>query len=219
MVAYGASLVLIGPAETALFVHMFPLALRQRVNGWRLGMQETGRLVAPLVGAGLFTAVGGGAVAVLDAATFLVAALTTSLLRPPPEQPAAPRGRWRTELGAGFTHIRATPRLRLVVGVAAVIMAVSGVGVAAQFSIVAALHKTPAYLGVFSALLGAGSVIASLTSSRVISLTGLERLALVGLVAFTRRLGSGCAGPRLGRAAPRRGRACFGWIARAGPVW
>lgn len=185
MIAYGTSLVLIDPAETALFAHMFPLSLRQRVNGWRLGMQETGCLVAPLVGAGLFAAVGGGAVAVLDAATFLVAAWTTSLLRPPPEQPAPARGRWRTELGAGFAHIRATPRLRLVIGVAAVIMAVSGVGVAAQFSMVAALHKTPAYLGVFSALLGAGSVIASLTSSRVINRAGLERLALVGLAAFT----------------------------------
>jgi hypothetical protein len=42
---------------------MLPVGIRQRVNGWRLGIQETGRLVAPLLGAGLFSLVGGGAVA------------------------------------------------------------------------------------------------------------------------------------------------------------
>lgn len=185
MIAYGTSLVLIDPAETALFTHMLPPSLRQRVNGWRLGMQETGRLVAPLVGAGLFAAVGGGAVAMLDAATFLVAAWTTSKLRPPPESPAPTRGRWRTELMAGFAHIRATPRLMLITSTAATIMAVSGLVVAAQFSMVTALHKPPAYLGIFSALLGAGSVIASLSSSRMIDRVGLERLTVAGLVAFT----------------------------------
>ncbi len=33
MTAYGTSLVLLGPAETALFTHTFPTALRQQVNG------------------------------------------------------------------------------------------------------------------------------------------------------------------------------------------
>ena len=74
MDAYGVEATLTDPAEDALFAEMLPPAIRQRVNGWRLGLQETGRLVAPLLGAGLFSLVGGGAVAVLDAATFLVAA-------------------------------------------------------------------------------------------------------------------------------------------------
>ncbi len=148
-------------------------------------MQETGRLLAPPVGAGLFTALGGGAVALLDAATFLIAAGATSRLRSPPEQARPPRKRWSVGLLAGFAHVRDTPRLRVIVAVAAVIMAISGFGVAAQFSMVTAVGRPPAYLGVFSALLGAGSILASLTSSRVINRFGLGPLALAGLAAFT----------------------------------
>src|ERR1700733_14747325 len=68
MSAYGIELVLFDPAETALFAEMLPTAIRRALNGWRLGMQELGRLCAPLLGAGLFTLIGGGAVAVLDSA-------------------------------------------------------------------------------------------------------------------------------------------------------
>ncbi|MEE1804903.1 MFS transporter, partial [Streptomyces sp. BE133] len=42
MVAYGTSLVLIDPAEASLFPHTFGPSIRQRINGWRLGMQEIG---------------------------------------------------------------------------------------------------------------------------------------------------------------------------------
>ena len=184
MLGYGTSLVLIDPAETALFTHMLPTPLRQRVNGWRLGMQETGRLLAPLVGAGLFAALGGQAVAALDAGTFLVAAVATAMLRPPPEPAPPPRESWRVEVMAGFAHIRNTPLLALVTTAAATIMAVSGVGVAAQFSMVSALGRPPSFLGVLSAVLGAGSVVASLTSSRVLARSGLVDLVLLGLLAF-----------------------------------
>ena len=62
------------PAEDALFAEIFSDEFRRRINGWRLTIQETGRLAAPLLGAGLFVLLGGGAVAALDAATFVVAA-------------------------------------------------------------------------------------------------------------------------------------------------
>jgi len=78
MTWYGFEIILSGPAEDALFAEMLPLPLRQRVNGWRLGLQETGRLAASLFGAGLFTLLGGGSVAVFDSATFVVAAVMTA---------------------------------------------------------------------------------------------------------------------------------------------
>lgn len=184
MIGYGVSLVIIGPAENALFAHMLPTALRQRVNGWRLSMQEMGRLVAPLLGAGLFSAVGGPAVAVLDALTFLAAGAATALLRLPPESAPEPRQRWSTEITAGITHIRATPGLALIVGTATVIMAIAGFGVAAQYSLVSGIGESPSYLGVLTAVLGAGSVLASLVSSRIIERIGLIAVGLCGLGAF-----------------------------------
>ncbi len=81
MAAYGVQATLMDPAEDALFAQMFTTEFRRRINGWRLTIQETGRLASPLLGAGLFVLLGGGAVAALDGATFVVAAFVVTRLR------------------------------------------------------------------------------------------------------------------------------------------
>lgn len=193
MTAYGIEEVLSDPAESALFAQLLPQSLRLRINGWRLSIQEAGRLVAPLLGAGLFALVGGGAVASLDAVTFVIAAATTARLRLPTPTSSTtgpdsapttrPPGWWR-ELSAGIAHIRATPQLRHLFIAGAAVMAISGVGVAAQYSLVAALHKRPAFLGVLSGALGVSSIVASVSAARAIAAVGERRLALAGLTAF-----------------------------------
>jgi MFS family permease len=185
MTWYGTQLVLSGPAEDALFAEMLPQDLRQRVNGWRLGLQESGRLVAPLVGAGLFALVGGGAVALVDAATFVVAAAATARIQVPDDAPPQPeRTSWRADVLAGYAHVRRTPALAAVLGAGAVVMALSGVLVAAQYSLVQSVGEPPAFLGVFEACLGAGSIVASLVSSRILRLVGEGWLAVFGMVDF-----------------------------------
>ncbi|HEY2519797.1 MAG TPA: MFS transporter [Streptosporangiaceae bacterium] len=185
MTWYGIVLMVTGPAESALFAEMLPLEIRQRVNGWQLGLQETGRLVAPLAGAGLFALAGGGVVAAADAATFAVAAVMTARLRLRPRDPQ-PRAasHWRADLLAGFAHIGQTPVLRRVLAAGAGVMALSAIVVAAQFSLVEAVGQRPAFLGVFSAGLGGGSIVASLVSSRVLRRTGEEWLAIFGMFNF-----------------------------------
>jgi Na+/melibiose symporter-like transporter len=184
MTGYGLALILIDPAEDALFVQMLPIELRQRMNGWRLGIQETGRLVAPLFGAGLFVLLGGGTVAAFDAATFLLAALMVTQLRLAPAAQPPPRQHWRADIMAGLTHLCRTPALRQLVVAAALIMAISGVGVAAQYSLVSGLGERPGFLGALTAALGAGSIVASLLSSRLLASWGERVLAILGLVNF-----------------------------------
>ncbi len=185
MTWYGIVLMVSGPAESALFAEMLPLEIRQRVNGWQLGLQETGRLVAPLAGAGLFALAGGGVVAVADAATFAAAAFMTAQLRLRPREPGSREpSHWRADLLAGFTHIGQTPVLRRVLIAGASVMALSAMVVAAQFSLVEAVGQRPAFLGVFSACLGGGSIVASLVSNRVLRRTGEEWLAVFGMINF-----------------------------------
>jgi hypothetical protein len=185
MTWYGILLMVSDPAESALFAEMLPLEIRQRVNGWQLGLQETGRLVAPLAGAGLFALAGGGVVAVADAATFAVAAFMTAQLRlRPREHGLREASHWRADLLAGFAHIKQTPVLRRVLVAGAGVMALSALVVAAQFSLVEAVGQRPAFLGVFSACLGGGSIVASLVSSRVLRRTGEEWLAVFGMANF-----------------------------------
>lgn len=184
MTWYGVVLALAGPAESALFVEMLPAGLRQRLNGWNLGLQETGRLVAPLVGAGLFALIGGGSVALLDAGTFALAAMMIWRIRLDEGPPTPQRRHLRADMLEGLGHIRRTPDLRRLVVYAAVVIGASGVGVAAQYSLVQALGEPPSFLGVLSACLGAGSIVASLTSSRLLGHIGEGWLGVVGAANF-----------------------------------
>jgi Transmembrane secretion effector len=184
MIAYGTEIVLTDPAEDALFAAMLPLELRRRMNGWRLGIQETGRLIAPLLGAGLFSLVGGGSVAALDAATFGVAAVAVSRLRVNGSTARPDRGRLWRELSAGYRHIVTHSELRCVTMAAAAAMALSGVGVAAQYSLVKGVGEPPAFLGVLTAALGAGSIVAALSAGRLLRRMDERRLALAGLFNF-----------------------------------
>jgi MFS-type transporter involved in bile tolerance (Atg22 family) len=183
MTGYGLHLTLTGPAANALFAQMLPEQIRQRVNGWQLGLQESGRLVAPLLGAALFAAVGGGAVAAMDSVTFVVAAFLIARLRVEDTAPLRSVERHlRAEFSAGFGYLwhRRDLRILLLAGIAG--MGISGVLVAAQYSLVEAVREPPAFLGIFGGLLGAGSIAASLLSSSVLRRFGEHRVALVGLV-------------------------------------
>jgi MFS family permease len=184
MILIGIQATLNDPAEDALFAQMFTPEFRRRINGWRLTIQETGRLASPLLGAALFLLLGGGTVAALDSATFVLATLVITRLRvnEPPARPDPER--LRPALSAGIHHIWTSTTIRPVALAATAIMALSGVGVAAQYSLVHAIGQRPAFLGVLSAALGAGSIIASLTASPIINRLGERRLAVIGLVNF-----------------------------------
>src|SRR5947208_9678477 len=69
-VFYGAAGTLAGSARSALMTVILPRDLLGEANGVFQTVREGLRLVAPLVGAGIYAATGGGAVAVLDCATF-----------------------------------------------------------------------------------------------------------------------------------------------------
>jgi MFS family permease len=181
-IGYGSSLALIDAAESALFAVMLPVGIRRQVNGLRLALQEGGKLVAPLLGAGLFVLLGGGVVAAVDAGTFLIAALALLRLRVHEARPRPAGRHWLAELSGGFGYLRRVAVLRTTVIAGALAMVISGVGVAAQYSLVDALHRPPSFLGLLTGALGAGSIIASLTSGTLIKRIGERRLVLLGLV-------------------------------------
>ena len=184
MTWYGIHLTLSGPAEDALFAVMFSGELRRDLNGWRLGFQEAGRLVSPLFGAGLFALAGGGMVSVFDVATFVVAAAMLGRIRFRETRRTPSPRHWRADLLAGFGHLRRTPELRRLLVAASLVMSLSAVLVAAQYSLVQGVGEPPTFLGVFSAGLGAGSIAASLTSGRLLRLAGERWLAVLGMANF-----------------------------------
>jgi MFS family permease len=182
MTCYGAALALIDPAENALFAIMLDDDARARLNGLRMTLQEGCKLIAPLAGAGLFVAIGGGWVAALDAATFGVAAVAVAMLRVHDPRPRPSEQHWRAQLSAGARHAWQVRQLRTVVGTAAIAVFVSGIAFVAMYAMADALHRSPAFLGVFASVYGCGAIIGGLASTRVMRRWDERRLAGLGMV-------------------------------------
>ncbi|MFI7211448.1 MFS transporter [Micromonospora maritima] len=189
--AYGVGYVLIDAGETALLPAALDPARLAAVNGWRSSAQEGTKLVAPLVGAGLYAWRGGHPVAVFSAAApVLVAALYAALrLRrtPAPTRPGEPR----PGLRAGLTTILHRRAVRVPVALAAVSIAMSGFTTAPLYAVVVTELALPStFLGVLAAAQGGGSVLAGLAVGRLVDRRGEAAVGIVGTALFA----AGCLG-------------------------
>jgi MFS family permease len=181
-VAYGASLSLSGAAQSALLATVLPSDLLAAANGAVSTAQEASRLVAPLLGAGLFARFGAAPVVVLDIATFVAAAALLTAVRAREGHVAPRRGNLRAEVVAGVRHVLATPPLRDATLAAAVAMLAFGFSESFVFAIVdQGLHRAPAFLGVLSTVQGVGAIAGGLSAARVLARVGDVRLVGLGL--------------------------------------
>ncbi|MFD5820596.1 MFS transporter [Streptomyces sp. NPDC127038] len=123
MTLVGTGMVLTDAAETALVAAAVPDELRGDFNGLVLTANESMKLLAPLAGAGLFTAFGGPTVGLLDAATFVLAATAFRLIRVREAPPTARiRRAWTRETAEGARYLRRHPVLRPLVATSATAM-------------------------------------------------------------------------------------------------
>jgi Na+/melibiose symporter-like transporter len=160
-------------------------------TGFLSTVREGLRLVAPLLGAGLFAAAGGHVVAIVDSATFAVAAITvlrTRVVEPPP----APRpSRLLTEASAGLTHIRRDATLLRLVVTFALAASVLGFGETTGIAAITdGLHESATWIGVTQSVMGVGALVGGATLAPAMRRWGEVRVAAVGLVAFA--VGSAC---------------------------
>jgi MFS family permease len=106
---YGIASVTTGAATSGMIQAMLPAELLGAANGALSTVRQGLRLLGPLIGAGLFAAVGGRWVATVDAAAFVLA--TAVLVRVRFREPAPSAGpvaaQWRTEVAAGLVHLMA----------------------------------------------------------------------------------------------------------------
>ncbi|WP_346011898.1 MFS transporter [Streptomyces sp. SID3343] len=185
MLVYGVGFVSLDAAEsTALTAGVAP-ALLGDLNGMRLSAAEGMKLLAPLAGAGLFAWAGGHAVALLDAATFVLAAGVFALMRFE-QTPAAPAAAgWLRHTAEGARYLWAHRPLRRLVVSGGLAMLVSGVSGGAIYAVVDhGLGRSPAFVGVLYAAQGVGSIVVGLLAGTVIRRLGNRGFAVLGLVLF-----------------------------------
>jgi MFS family permease len=187
---YGATSLVFGSGLSALLSVILPEDLLGQGNAAFQTIRQGLRLFAPLAGAGLFAAVGGGAVAAIDAATFAVSALCLAGLRVEEPPPTPPTGRFLREISAGITHVVRTIPLRQIVFGTAVAVLVIGFAETAIFAVIdQGLGRPPSFLGVLASLQGVGSIAGGLTAARLLDRVGDTKLVGAGLALFA--LGDG----------------------------
>jgi MFS family permease len=182
--AYGAVGTVFFPARAALLKIMLPEELLADANGALTATREGLRIIAPLAGAGLYTVLGGSAVAVLDSATFAASAFFLSRMGVVEEKPAPPEHHFVREVTAGLRHVWDTLPLRQIVGGVAVALLVVGFAETLIFYVIAALGKTPSFFGVFATIQGVGSIAGGVTAAAVLRRFGDVRLVGLGLALF-----------------------------------
>lgn len=181
---YGALGTVFFPARAALLKIMLPEELLADANGALTATREGLRIIAPLAGAGLYTVLGGSAVAVLDSATFAASAFFLSRMRVAEENPAPPEHHFVREVTAGLRHVWETLPLRQIVGGVAVALLVVGFAETLIFYVIAALGKSPSFFGVFATIQGVGSIAGGVTAAAVLRRVGDVRLVGLGLALF-----------------------------------
>lgn len=184
---YGLSGTVSGGSQNALLQLIVPAELRTEVNGVNQTMSEVSRLTTPLVGVGLLAWLGGHAVAVMDAGTFVLAAFCLFAIRI--EEQTVQRGRkarWSREITSGFGYLVRSPVLRQAVIVYAAVFLICGVFSNLDFQIVTVgLHRPITWLSVLVFAQGTGGIAGGLTAARVARRIGDGSLATCALAALT----------------------------------
>ncbi len=183
-VLYGLGGDFFAASRSAMLKAMLPDELLADANGAYQSIREGLRIVAPLAGAGLFAAAGGHAVAVVDAASFVLSAATLVALPFAEPPPAVKEHHLLREISAGITHIAGNRALReLTIGLSAALLVV-GFSETLLFAITSALHHAPSFIGAFGSAQGVGAIAGGVTSAWLMRRIGDVRLAGLGLLIF-----------------------------------
>jgi len=178
---YGASYTLLASGQSALLATLVPGEQLSRANALLQTVREGLRLLAPVAGAGLYAAAGGAAVAILDAATFLLAAASLAALRIREPKPDPRHEPWRQAVAAGARHVIATRPLREVLIACAAVLLVLGFSETITFAIADGLHRPLSFVGVLMAVQGVGAIAGALTCARAIRREGEVRTTAAGI--------------------------------------
>ena len=184
-VFYGAAGTFAASARSALLTVMVPQELLAESNGVLQTLREGLRLVAPLVGAVIYASVGGGAVAVLDSASFVAVVIALLLIRLEEPRFAREEHHFVTELLAGARHVFATLPLRQIVLATGACLLVVGFSETLIFAVLdQGLHRPASFFGVLSSMQGVGAIVGGVTAARTMRRLGDVKLVGLGMGLF-----------------------------------
>ena len=178
---YGISFVVLPAGVNGLLKEMIPGDLLVEANSSLQTTREGLRLVGPLVGAALFGLIGGGAVAVVDSASFVLAALIIASIPLQESRPKPSEQRWWPEMTGGIRHLAHEPVLRHTLVAFALMLIVIGFTEASIYAVLDFFGKPATFAGVVVSVQGAGAIIGGVTAARWVRRLGEAGTVTIGL--------------------------------------
>ena len=175
VLVYATVAYLTAAAQTGLVRDLLPDEHLASGNGLLSSIDQSLRLISPLIGTALYAVWGPHAVVLLTAGAFLMAAslLATVRVQESPPETAQERGTYWNELTAGFRHLSATPPLGRLTLVIAIAFGATGLVNVAVFPIIEQGLGLPSEaLGPLIAVQGVGAVVAGLSAAAMIKRRG-----------------------------------------------
>jgi MFS family permease len=181
----GVAGTLAASARSALMTVTIPRELLGDGNAIFQSVREGLRLIAPLAGAGIYAAAGGGVVAIVDSVSFAGVVTALLLMRTPEPRFERVEHSFISEAMAGARHIVHTIPLRQIIFSTGAALFVVGFSETIIFAVIdQGLHRPPSFLGVLSSLQGVGAIAGGLTAVRGLRRLGDVRLAGIGMAGF-----------------------------------
>jgi MFS family permease len=186
MVSYGFTGSLISAARGALQRDILADDQLARGNALQTTTTQGIGVIAPLVGAALFAAFGGKGLVLLDAGSFLIAAVLLWTISVAESEPAPRLGeRYLHEICAGFRYLASVPALARAMLMVTIGFCVIGFSETTQFAVVReGLGRPVSFLGVLSAAQGIGAIIGGLAVVTLMRRTGTIRGLGLSLLCF-----------------------------------
>jgi len=178
---YGISFVVLPAGLNGLLKEMIPDDVLVEANSSLQTTREGFRLIGPLVGAALFSLFGGGAVAVVDSLSFLVAALIIASIPLRENAPERIEQHWWHEMTGGIKHLAHEPVLRHTLVAFALMLIVIGFTEASIYAVLDFFGKPPTFAGVVVTVQGVGAIAGGLTTSRWVRRLGEAGGVTIGM--------------------------------------
>ena len=181
----GTAGTLAASARSALMTVTIPRELLGEGNAIFQSVREGLRLIAPLVGAGIYAAAGGGVVAIVDSVSFVFVVAALLLMRTPEPRFERVEHNFLSEALAGAKHIVHTIPLRQIIFTTGAALFVVGFSETIIFAVIdQGLHRPPSFLGVLSSIQGVGAIAGGLTAARGLRVLGDVRVGGLGMAGF-----------------------------------
>jgi MFS family permease len=178
---YGLSFVVLPAALNGLLKELMPEEMLVDANSSLETTKESFRLFGPLIGALLFTWLGGWAVAVLDASSFVLAAVVIATISVVEQAPEREESHFWHQMTAGMRHLAAEPVLKHVLIGFGLCILVFGFAESAVYALLDAFDKPAAWVSAIVTAQGVGAIGGGLSSSTVVRRIGEVAGCVVGL--------------------------------------